>query len=285
MAKPKGVAVIAINNCKPSLHTSHFTLNKIMIGIFDSGVGGLTVIKELKKQLPGLSFIYLGDNARTPYGTRSQQIVQKYSQEDVDFLIEKGAKEIIIACNTASAFAGEYLRSKYDLPIFEVITPAAVAAIKVTKGRIGVIGTRGTINSQAHEKVILNLNRDVKVFGQACPLFVPLVEENHVSRRETKMIVRGYLSPLKVKSIDTLILGCTHYPLLCRVIQDKIGRKIKLINPAEAVVAALSEHVKDNDRLDWSGQEEYFATDTDSRFQEIGSRWLGKLIEVKKAEL
>lgn len=256
-----------------------------MIGVFDSGVGGLTVIKELKKRLPGLSFVYLGDNARTPYGNRSQEIVQRYSQEDVDFLISKGAKAIIVACNTASALAGDYLKRNYNLPIFEVITPAVQAAVKITKGRVGVIGTRATVGSKAHEQAILNINKDLKVFNQLCPLFIPLVEENCVRRPETKMIARRYLAPLKIKSIDTLILGCTHYPLLRQVIQDKIGRRVKLIDPAEAVIAMLVDRVQNDSNFDWSGKEEYFTTDVGSQFQEIAKRWLKQDIKIQKAEL
>ena len=256
-----------------------------MIGVFDSGVGGLTVIKKIQEKLPGLSFIYLGDNARTPYGNRSQEIVQSYAEEDVDFLIKQGAKIIIVACNTASALAGEHLKNKYDLPIFEVITPAAKDAVSLTDGRVGIIGTRATIKSGAHEKILNELNAEVRAITQSCPLFVPLVEENWSKRPEAKTIARKYLMPLKRGSVDTLILGCTHYPLLKDIIQSGVGKKVRLIDPAESVVNTLIEQIKDLTDLDWSGKEEYFATDTGSRFQEIGSRWLGKSIEVKRAEL
>lgn len=256
-----------------------------MIGVFDSGVGGLTVIKKMQEKLPGLSFIYLGDNARTPYGNRSRDIVIRYGEEDVEFLISRGAKAIIIACNTASALAGEHLKNKYKLPIFEVITPAAEEAVALGGKRIAVIGTRATINSGAHRMALEEISPDVVVLNQSCPLFVPLVEENWVNRPEAKMVARRYLTPLKKNNVDSLILGCTHYPLLRRIIQDKVGRRVKLIDPAEAVVNVLSKYVSTQKDIDYSGSEEYFATDTGSRFQEIGSRWLGKPIEVKKAEL
>lgn len=256
-----------------------------MIGIFDSGVGGLTVVKKIQEKLPGLSFIYLGDNARTPYGNRSQDIVIRYAEEDVEFLISHGAKAIIIACNTASALAGKYLKDKYSLPIFEVITPATEEAIASGSKRVGVIGTRATINSNAHRKALEESNSDITVLNQSCPLFVSLAEENWIKRPETKMIARRYLMPLKKNKIDSLILGCTHYPLLKKVIQDKVGRRVKLIDPAESVVDVLSRYVQAQNNVDYSGKEEYFATDTGSRFQEIGSRWLGRPIDVKKAEL
>lgn len=256
-----------------------------MIGIFDSGVGGLTVVKELRRQLPNASFIYLGDNARTPYGNRSQEIIQKYSTEDVDFLISKGAKIIVVACNTASALAGEYLKQKYDLPIFEVITPAALAAVTASSGQIGVMGTRGTVSSNAYGQQIENLNSELKVYSQACPLLVPLVEENLFNRAETKMMLKSYLHPLKIKQIDTLILGCTHYPLLKKHIQIRIGKQVKLIDPAEEVIKALGNYLKESGHSENSSQAEFYATDPNDRFIEIGEAWLNEKIDLKKAEL
>jgi glutamate racemase len=255
-----------------------------MIGIFDSGVGGLTVVKELRRRLPRASFIYLGDNARTPYGNRSQEIIRQYSAEDVDFLIGKGATMIVVACNTASALAGDYLKEKYDLPIFEVITPAAEAAASGSAGRIGVIGTRGTIGSGAYEKAIKNFKQSVEVFSQACPLLVPLAEENYINRAETKMIIRSYLQPLKVKSIDTLILGCTHYPLLKKNIQAKIGNRIRLVDSAEEVVKKLAEYLAGQPAESGEPIQEFYATDPAGRFKEIGEGWLKEKIVLKKAD-
>ncbi|MFA6227614.1 MAG: glutamate racemase [Patescibacteria group bacterium] len=255
-----------------------------MIGIFDSGVGGLTVVKELKKQLPDCSFIYLGDNARTPYGTRSQEVIQEYACEIVEFLIKRGVTAVLVACNTASAFAGELLRQKYQLPIFEVITPAAAAAVELTKGKIGVIGTRGTISSRAYEKAIERLDREIAVKSVACPLFVPLIEEDWLSKPEMKTIARKYLYPLKRQEIDTLILGCTHYPLIKKIIADKAGRRVKLIDPAEEVVKALGRYLSDNPQ-EQTGRQEYFVTDSNSRFKEIAKNWLKEDIQIKKADL
>lgn len=259
-----------------------------MIGIFDSGIGGLTVVKELRRQLPRASFIYLGDNARTPYGNRSQEIIRKYSAEDVDFLIKQGATLIIAACNTASALAGDYLREKYDLPIFEVISPAAQAAADSSFGRIGVIGTQGTIKSNIYEARIKKIKPQAAVFGCPCPLLVPLVEQGWIGQPETKTIAGKYLEPLKAQKIDTLILGCTHYPLLRETIQEAIGSSVKLIDPAEQVIKLLAEFLAQPGQEAaagiFGGEEKYFATDTGSRFQEVAEKWLDKEIKVEKAE-
>ena len=192
-----------------------------MIGIFDSGIGGLTVVKEIFKQLPQYQITYFGDTARTPYGNKSKELITKYAFEDTDFLLKKGAKLIVVACNTASAVASEELKNRYkDIPIFEVITPAVDKAIKVTQNkRIGVIGTKATVQSRIYEKQINKLNKDIKVLPKACPLFVPLAEEGWIKKPETKMIAKKYLHSLKIQQIDALILGCTHYPLLKELIQ------------------------------------------------------------------
>lgn len=259
-----------------------------MIGIFDSGVGGLTVVKEFKKHFPHLPFIYLGDNARMPYGSRGTEIIKQYASDDTQFLISHGATIILVACNTASAQAGEYLRSKYPaIKFFEVIAPASSAAAQFSRGKIGVIGTSGTINSQAYQCQLKKIRPDAKVFSQACPLFVPLVEQNWTRRPEAKTIARKYLTPLKMRHIDTLILGCTHYPLLRTVIQEKIGRRVKLIDPAEEVINAFGDYLSGQDddfrsRL-FHGKERYFATDLDCRFKEVAEKWLGEKINLEKA--
>lgn len=256
-----------------------------MIGVFDSGVGGLTVVAQLKKQLPQVSFIYLGDNARTPYGNRSPEVIKKYCRDDVDFLIAKGAKAIIVACNTASALAGEFLQQSYSIPIFEVIKPAAQAATNISHGRIGIIGTRGTISSDAYGKAIKSLNKQTEIFSQTCPLFVSLVEENWLKKPESKMIAKKYLMPLKIKDIDTLILGCTHYPLMKKIIQAKIGRRVRLIDPAEEVVRELKGFLLKNPNFPLNGgQSEFYSTDPDARFKEIAKNWLRESISLKKAQ-
>lgn len=256
-----------------------------MIGVFDSGVGGLTVVAQLKKQLPEISFVYLGDNARTPYGNRSPEIIKKYCRDNVDFLIGRGAQAIVVACNTASALAGEFLRQNYSVPIFEVITPAARSAVTLSRGRIGIIGTRGTIGSGAYDKAIRALHDQMEIFSQTCPLFVPLVEENWLKKPESKMIAKKYLTPLKNKNIDTLILGCTHYPLMKKIIQAKIGRRVKLIDPAEEVVKELKNFLSRNPNFPLSGgQSEFYSTDPDARFREITKNWLRESIDLRKAQ-
>jgi len=199
-----------------------------MIGIFDSGLGGLTVVKEILKVLPEYQFLYFGDTARFPYGTKGKDVVITYAKEDTELLLNKGAKLIVVACNTASAIAAEELKKKFDLPIFEVISPAVKKAVEVTKNkRIGVIGTRGTINNGVYEKLIKEIDPEIKVFHQACPLFVFLAEEGWLDKPETKTIAKKYLTDLKRQQIDTLILGCTHYPLLKKILKQVAGKKIE----------------------------------------------------------
>jgi len=258
-----------------------------MIGIFDSGVGGLTVVKELKKQLPGVSYIYLGDTARTPYGNRGPETIKRYAEEDVNFLIARGATVIVVACNTASAVAGEYLKQKFSLPIFEVITSAAQAAARVAKKKVGVIGTRATIGSDSYQRLLRAENDQLEIIGQTCPLLVPMVEENFISKPEMKMIIRRYLYPLKCQEIDTLILGCTHYPLIREMIQEKIGRRVKLIDPAREIIMALAEFLNshpDSAKGD-DASSRYFSTDINSRFKTIAESWLGEGIKVESADL
>ncbi|MDO9042736.1 MAG: glutamate racemase [Desulfocapsaceae bacterium] len=202
-----------------------------MIGIFDSGIGGMTVARAVEQLLPDYSIVYFGDIARTPYGSKSAATITDYSLRNTEFLLKKGAEIIIIACNTASSVATEALRREFQVPIIEVITPAATKAIATTKtGRIGVIGTRATIRSGVYEQTICGQRPDFHVFSEACPLLVPLVEEGWTNKQETKMIIRRYLHPLKDKQIDTLVLGCTHYPLLTQLIQTRVGKRVTLID-------------------------------------------------------
>lgn len=261
-----------------------------MIGIFDSGVGGLTVVKEFKRQLPQLPFIYLGDNARSPYGTRGADVIRNYASEDVDFLIRQGATIIVVACNTASAHAGDYLKEKYPaIKFFEVIAPASQAAAGISGGRIGVIGTQGTISNGAYEKALKTIRPETDIFSQACPLFVSLVELDWAHRIETEMIAEQYLSALKDKEIDTLIMGCTHYPLLKKIIQKKIGAQVRLVDPAEEVIKSLTQYLLRQSEEDsaalYGGKEKYFATDTGSQFKDVAEKWLGQEINLEKAEL
>ena len=211
-----------------------------MIGIFDSGVGGMTVARAVEQLLPNYPLLYLGDIARTPYGTKSARTIIDYSIDNTRFLLDNGAKLIIIACNTASSVATDRLRQEFNIPIIEVISPAVEQALMYSrKGRIGIIGTRATIRSGVYETKILLQHPEYKVFSTACPLLVPLVEEGWIDKRETKMILRRYLHSLKDQQIDTLVLGCTHYPLLTHLIQARIGKKVTLIDSSVAVAEYL----------------------------------------------
>lgn len=223
-----------------------------MIGVFDSGVGGLTVVKEIFKHLPDYQIIYFGDTARLPYGSRSEQFIHHYSKKITQWLLGKGAKVIVIACNTSSAWAADALKKEFKgVPIFEVITPTAKDAVEKTKNkRIGIIGTRGTIKSSAYSKKLLFLDPKVKIYLKACPLFVPLVEEGWIKEKTTKEIAEKYLAGLKKRNIDTLILGCTHYPLLKETIKKAIGSGIKIVNSAENVAKELKEFLKNNPAIE-----------------------------------
>lgn len=219
-----------------------------MIGIFDSGVGGLTVVKEVFKHMPDYQIIYFGDTARLPYGTKGANFVKKYSEKITNWLLRKNAKIIIIACNTASAWASDSLKKKFKTtPIFEMINPAVKEAITITKNKkIGIIGTPGTIKSGAYQHKLLKLDPKLKIFLQPCPLLVPLVEEGLLNDKITFEIVKKYIEPLKAKGIDTLILGCTHYPLLKKVIENTAGKKINIINPAEVLVKEIKQYLQIN---------------------------------------
>lgn len=250
----------------------------------------MTVVKEFKRRLPQLPFLYLGDNARTPYGARGGEIIKKYAADDADFLISRGATIIIVACNTASAHAGDYLKEKYPaIKFFEVIAPASRAAAGISGGRIGVIGTQGTVNSGAYERRLKTILPEAEIFSQSCPLFVPLVEADWADRIETEAIAEEYLSSLKAKGIDTLIMGCTHYPLLRKIIQKKIGEQVRLVDPAEEVIKSLAEFLLIQDieypAVPASARERYFATDTGAQFKDVAEKWLGQEINLEKAEL
>jgi len=254
-----------------------------MIGVFDSGIGGLTVVRELLKQMPENGIIYFGDTARYPYGNKSKETIERYALQDARFLIEHGAKIIVVACNTASALAIDKLRQEINLPLFEVITPAVEQAVASTSSkRIGVIGTRGTIKSEIYTKKIHEIDPSMEVIGKPCPLFVPLVEEGWLEHSETKKIIKSYLAPLKNKNIDTLILGCTHYPLLKPQIQAKIGRQVVLIDSAEEIVKKIKEYLRDHADMGTKGKHEFFLSDVSEHTQQIASKWLGQSIKFKE---
>lgn len=257
-----------------------------MIGVFDSGIGGLTVVREIKKQMPGSGIIYFGDTARYPYGNKSQETIERYATQDARFLIDRGAKIIVTACNTASALAIEKLRQEINIPLFEVITPAVEEAVKRTLSkRVGVIGTRATIKSEIYKNKIKESDPRIDVIGKSCPLFVPLVEEGWLDHSGTKKIIKSYLSPLKNRSIDTLILGCTHYPLLKPQIQAKIGRKVNLVDSAEEVVKEIRHYIEKNPEIILKGESQYYLSDISEHTQQIASKWLGRNIHFKLAIL
>lgn len=237
-----------------------------MIGIFDSGIGGMTVAHAVEQLLPEYSLIYYGDIARTPYGPKSPKTIINYSIRNTEFLLNKGAELIIIACNSASSVATETLRKHFQVPIIEVITPAAKCAIESSRnGQIGIIGTRATVKSGIYPKTIGLTCPEFKVHQTACPLLVPLVEEGWLNKRETKMILRRYLHPLKDKQIDTLVLGCTHYPLLKKPIQARIGKRVKLIDSSTQTAQYVKEFlVRNPEIVSRQGRvtHRYYASDT-----------------------
>jgi glutamate racemase len=222
-----------------------------MIGIFDSGVGGLTVVKEVFKYLPEYQIIYFGDTARLPYGTKGADFVKKYSGKITGWLLNKNSKIIIIACNTSSAWASEFLREKYkDVPIFDMISFAAKDVIANTKNKkIGIIGTPGTIKSNAWSKKLKELDPSLKIYLQSCPLFVPMVEMGFTKGKVTEEIVKEYLKKIKSENVDTLVLACTHYPLLKNVIKKVMGPKVKIINPAENLAKEVKKYLIENPRV------------------------------------
>lgn len=253
------------------------------IGIFDSGLGGLTVTKEIIKLLPNEEIVYLGDTARVPYGTRSQDVVKDFSMDDVNFLLSKDVKIIVIACNTSSAYAGEWIKKNVNIPVFEVITPAAKLAAEITRNNVvGVIGTRGTINSQAYQKLIKGFNKNVEVVATACPLFVPFIEEGEVGSEALEIVAYKYLKDINETNADTLVMGCTHYPIIENVLVNALNNKeIKLINPGVCQAFEVSKYLKDNGLLNGSGKnvkKSFYVTDFTERFVNVAEMFLGDKI-------
>ena len=266
-----------------------------MIGVFDSGLGGLTILKEFLKTAPEYDYCYLGDTLHVPYGNRSDKAVFDLTKKACEYLFNNGCSLIIIACNTASARAlsklqQEYLteRSKKGENILGVIRPLAEAMAKVTKGKIGVVGTRGTINSGAYVKELDKQRAKLKIFPQACPLLVPLIEENWAKRKETTSILRYYLRDLKKMNIDSLILGCTHYPLLLREIRGIMGKTCQVPNPGEIVAASLRDyltrHPEIEKNLTKKAKRKYLVTDLNENFKQLAQRFLGEKIKVEQIE-
>ncbi len=253
------------------------------IGIFDSGIGGLTVVKEIRKKLPCENIIYLGDTARVPYGTKSSETVISYSRSNAQFLTSQGIKLLVVACNTASAFALESLRSGLNIPVLGVLEPGAAKAVSTTKSSlVGVIGTPSTIKSGAYTNAINSIDPNIKVYSKPCPLFVPLAEEGWTDDPVSEQIAARYLEPIIKENIDTLILGCTHYPLLKNLIQRVAGDIITLIDSAEQVSLqierTLSELNMENKDNHYSSKE-FYLTDVSDTFISIAGNFLGEKIK------
>lgn len=260
-----------------------------MIGIFDSGLGGLTVAREIMRLLSDYPVVYFGDTARTPYGNKSKKAIERYAIENTKFLLSKGAKIIVIACNTASALAYDTIKKTFKAPVFEVITPAVNEAVAVTKnGHLGIIGTRSTVNSGVYEKKIKTFNFRLKTYNQPCPLLVPLIEEGWIGETETENILKEYLAPLRRKNIDTLILGCTHYPLLKPLIKKVMGKKVRLVDSAEAAAYEVARKVKEIPLASpfvKGGLRRIYVSDRTPYFQKIAENWLGQKIKLQIAKL
>lgn len=268
-----------------------------MIGVFDSGLGGLTVLKELKKELPERQFVYLGDNARAPYGNRSQETIYGYTKEAIDFLFAQGCNLIIIACNTASARAlrkiqQEYLPKQYPKKnVLGVIRPLVEkATMDNSKKRIGVLGTKATIKSNVYRTELHKINKNLEVFQKSAPLLVPLIEENWVKKPETKMILKKYLRSLKIKNIEILILACTHYPFLLEQTRKIMNKRCEVYNPGEIVAKSLKEYLIRHPEYDVKNfkktKTKFFVTDDLVPFKCFGEHFLNeKIEEIQKVSL
>lgn len=258
------------------------------IGVFDSGVGGLTVAREIMRQLPDEHIVYFGDTARVPYGSKSKDNIIRYSRQIIRFLRTKNVKAIVIACNTASALALDIVRSETDIPVIGVIVPGARAAVQATEQKkIGVIGTEATIRSEMYTKIMKEMDAEVSVTGKACPLFVPLVEEGFAKHKVTDEIIDYYLQTLRDSDIDTLILGCTHYPLLRSRIRAYMGNKVNIVNPAYETAMDLKALLEEQDMANDSIKEEhaaydFYVSDAAEKFRQFANSILPYDIETTK---
>jgi glutamate racemase len=259
-------------------------VNDAPIGVFDSGIGGLTVVAAIMHTLPGERVVYVGDTARVPYGPKSPATVVRYSQQIAAFLLEQHVKAIVVACNTATAHALDTLQREIPVPVIGVVQPGARAAVRASRNRhIGVIGTSGTINSGAYTRAIAALAPDAIVTTAACPLFVPLVEEGWMLHPATRMIAESYLEPIRSAGVDTLVLGCTHYPLLAAVIGAVVGAGVTLVDSAAETAVALRDVLAERG-LEASGTvaslaHRFVATDAPEAFQRVGQRFIGPALD------
>ncbi|MBR4721181.1 MAG: glutamate racemase [Clostridia bacterium] len=255
------------------------------IGVFDSGLGGLTAVKQIMEELPNESIVYFGDTGRVPYGSRSRETIIKYSKSDMNFLLEKDVKLIVVACGTVSSVALPVLNKIVPIPMIGVVEAAAAAAIEATKNnKIGVIGTKGTIKSGAYEKYIASKNPEIKAFRKACPLFVPLVENGHFDTMVAELVVEEYLTEIKESGVDTLILGCTHYPLLKNTIARFMGDAVTLIDAGAEVAKLLKRTLEEKDILAETpniDQYKYYVSDDIEGFESLGGMFLERTITNK----
>ncbi|HMA44267.1 MAG TPA: glutamate racemase [Gemmatimonadales bacterium] len=265
-------------------------MNPAPLGVFDSGIGGLTVAHALFECLPHESVIYFGDTARVPYGPKSPETVRRYSGEILDFLVRRGVKMVVVACNTSTAHALEFLRSRSPVPVVGVIEPGGRAAAAATRaGRVGVIGTVGTIASGAYERAIRDVRAEVSVISRACPLFVPLVEEGWFDHPATELVAREYLKPMQSAGVDVLVLGCTHYPLLKPLLSRVMGPEVTLIDSAAETARTVRRELDQRHLLAPDGAQpahRFVVSDDEAHFRRVGARFLGaKLQDVELVPL
>lgn len=251
------------------------------IGVFDSGVGGLTVARALMQRLPNESILYFGDTARVPYGIKSEETIAHFALQIAQFLLDKQVKLLIIACNTMAAVAARAIADLAPVPVLDVIEAGAQAAAAATRNKsVGVIGTLATVTSGAYDRAIHGHDPAIRIVSQACPLFVPLVEEGWLDHPVTRLTAQEYLAPVLAQSVDTLVLGCTHYPLLKPLLQQVAGAGVRLVDSAETVAAQTEALLRERGlaRTDGTAQHEFFVTDVPQRFQQIGERFLGRAL-------
>ncbi len=264
-------------------------MNNAPLGVFDSGIGGLTVARALFERLPQESVIYFGDTARVPYGPKSPDTVRRYSAEILAYLLHRGVKAVVVACNTSTAHALDYLQAHSSVPVVGVIEPGARAAVTATKtGTIGVIGTAGTIASGAYERAIQALRPDARVHSLPCPLFVPLVEEGWFEHPAAELIAREYLAPLERAKVDVLVLGCTHYPLLKPLLARVMGPDVTLVDSAAETATAVSKELERLELLanDGARDHRFVVSDDEPHFRKVGALFLGaKLKQVEVVPL
>lgn len=261
------------------------------IGIFDSGVGGLTVVKEVIKALPFEETVYFGDTARVPYGAKSKETVTKFSSQIIRFLISKNVKAVIIACNTVSSNCYEELKKEFPkLPIIEVVGPGVESCLKTTQNNVvGIIGTEATVKSGAYEKGLKAQNKNIKVYSKACPLFVPLAEEGWTNNEVSKRVAEIYLKDLVESGMDSIILGCTHYPLLKACIGETVGEKVKIVNPAAATAKKMKAYLEANNMLNEGNTEKhtFYVSDDNEKFNDICSvtlkhKYIAEKVDIEK---